>query len=186
MTFAVLMPILDVSAKPPERVQQQRSAARKALSHCAEIAGAPADGWQQSPGGAPLPNGEFYWSISHKRHWAAAAIARAPIGIDVEEIVPRRDSLLDEVVSAEDWHKLGGRTWDNFFRLWTAKEATLKANSVGIGHLSKCKLEKVIDDLHIETTFNGKLWHVEQLRWNHHIAAVTSGERPVHWELVPS
>ncbi len=56
---------------------------------------------------------------------------------------------------------LGGRTWESFFRLFTAKEATLKANGKGIGYLRECNMrghESAADRLALEHA--GAVWHV--------------------------
>jgi 4'-phosphopantetheinyl transferase EntD len=184
ITCAVLTPILAVSDKPSERVIQQRAAARAALARCARMAQAPSEGWLQNADGAPLPNIGFFWSLSHKRHWAGAVIARTPVGIDIEEIAPRSNELYDKVGAVVEWHRLGGRTWSNFFRLWTAKEATLKANSVGIGYLGECRLLSVKDPMTLTVSFGETAWTVQQLIWQNHIAAV-AGSEPVQWEVIP-
>ncbi len=134
----VLAPVsLDAHARTPEQVQAQRDAARRALAHCAELCHAPTDGWQKNADNVPVPNEGFYWSVSHKREWAAAVIADHPVGIDIEKIAPRRNELvLDELATEEEWTIVGDRSWESFFRLWTAKEATLKAN--GVGSSSSC------------------------------------------------
>ncbi len=132
--------------KPPERMIKQREYARRALRNCAKLTGAPEDGWTQAEGGAPLPNGEYFWSISHTRGLAAAVIAKTPIGIDVERIKERRQDLFDEIGTEGEWQLLGGKTWPNFFKLWTAKEATVKANSKGIAHIADCKLIQLSQD----------------------------------------
>jgi len=124
-----------------EGVQLQRQAARRALIECAALCGAPSDGWEQNEGGRPLPNQGWHWSISHKHEWVAAVVAREPIGIDIESIVPRRDELLfDKVADASEWALVGSRNWENFYRIWTAKEAVLKAKGLGIGHLLECRM----------------------------------------------
>ncbi len=135
--------------KPPERMRKQREYARRALRHCATLTGAPQDGWSQQEGGAPIPNGEFYWSISHTRGLAAAVIAKTPVGIDVERIRERRGDLFDEVGVEEEWQLLGGKTWPAFFTLWTAKESVVKANSLGIGQLDECRLTHLGRDPHV-------------------------------------
>jgi len=183
--YAVLSPILAVSSEPRERVAQQRAAARVALAHCARSAQAAPDGWQQNADGAPLPNSGFYWSLSHKRQWAAAVIARSPVGIDIEHVAPRSSDLHEKVGTPAEWERLGGRGWENFFRLWTAKEATLKANSCGIGYLGECTLVAVESATVMIVHFREAPWRVRQLFWRDHIAAVAGGE-PVQWEIMPA
>jgi len=183
----VLVPIPVVDRLPPrQRVQQQRDYARRALRRCAGLCGAPAEGWLQSPDGAPLPQRIYHWSIAHKRRWAAAVIADHLVGIDIEHIAPRRHSLFDAVGGENEWRLLGDRSWHSFFRLFTAKEATLKANGVGIGYLSACRVVKVADARHVVTEYDGRRWRIEHCEHDGHIAAVTcSGDDAVWHVLAP-
>lgn len=179
----VLVPVpLDAQARTPEQVQAQRDAAQRALAHCAALCRAPTGGWQKNADNVPVPNEGFYWSVSHKREWAAAVIADHPVGIDIEKIAPRRDELvLDELAGDEEWAIIGDRSWDSFFRLWTAKEATLKANGVGIGKFARCRLVGVRDDLHMELFYDNVSWHVEHFRHEDHIAALTKSGTSIVW-----
>ncbi|MFH1110235.1 MAG: 4'-phosphopantetheinyl transferase superfamily protein [Planctomycetota bacterium] len=181
----VLVPIpLIEGLSPPQRVQQQRDYARRALRHCAGLCGAPTEGWLQSPDGAPLPLQGYHWSIAHKRRWAAAVIADHPVGIDIEHVTPRRHTLFDAVGGEDEWRLLGDRSWHSFFRLFTAKEATLKANGVGIGYLSACRVVKVADARHVVTEFQGRTWHIEHFEHDDHIAAVTCIDTAVCWRVL--
>ena len=172
---ALLLPIVQVEDQSPgDRMGAQRAAAREALRRCALIGGAPEHGWCQDKRSAPLPLEGFHWSISHKRRLAAAVIAKVSVGIDVEEVKPRRNRMLfDEVGSEREWNLLGERSWPGFFELWTAKEATLKANGVGIGKLAECCVVKRGRDGRLVTEYAGEgLWRVERIEHNGHVAAV--------------
>jgi 4'-phosphopantetheinyl transferase len=182
---AVLLAIpCDPAAPPPQRVQVQRAHARRALRRCAELCAAPLDGWRQDERGAPLAQEGFFWSISHKRRMAAAVIAREPVGIDVELIAPRRDDLFDAVATEAEWSLFPDRSWLSFFRVFTAKEATLKANGLGIGYLAACKV--------VEAGEARMILELEQRRFSachakhdDHLASVSSPDpHNVVWRLV--
>lgn len=180
----VLLPIPFIEGEPPpSRVRRQREFARKALYECARLCSAPIDGWRQAEGGAPLPSGRWHWSISHKRQLAAAAIAQFPFGIDVEEFAPRRDDLLDQVASATEWAIMGGRNWRNFFRLWTAKEATLKANGLGIGNLSRCGIRATRGLAELTVQLDDRDWVVRQFEFENHVVAVAGVNGPIDWTV---
>ncbi len=164
-------------------IDRQRRFARKALLKCAEMCGAPRDGWKQNEARVPIPNGPFHWSISHKRTCAAAVIADSPVGIDIERIAPRKTDLFDEIASANEWDMFGERNWSAFFRIWTAKEATLKANGVGIGRLSDCRVVRYSAPGDALTTFNGKEWQIEFFEWMDHVSAVTREVDGVRWHI---
>ncbi len=148
----ILTPIaIDDSLSGREKVQRQRTTARRALVMCAEQCGAPTDGWHQDANRVPLPNDGWYWSISHKPLMAGAVISDVPVGIDIEHIKPRgREDLWDRLANDGEWEVAGERSWEMFFRLWTAKEATLKANSRGISGFEECRIVAVPDRTHIE------------------------------------
>lgn len=179
----VAIPVME-GFSPPQRVQQQRDFARRALRHCAELCGAPLEGWGQSPDGAPIPIKGYHWSISHKRRWAAAVIADHPVGIDIEHITPRRHDLFDAVGDDDGWALIGDRSWHSFFRLFTAKEATLKANGVGIGYLSACRLVEAVDDRHVVIEYKVRLFRIEHFEHDGHIVAVSGANSPIQWNIV--
>ena len=180
----VLMPIpQEEEARTPPQVREQRAYARRALRACARYCGAPENGWEKDGNEAPLPQAGHYWSVSHKRRWAAAVIADRPVGIDLEQIAPRRVDLYEALADDEEWKILGDRGWPSFFRLWTAKEATLKAHGVGIAGFSACRLVEVPDITHMMLEYEGRTWRVEHYYHAGHVAAVTCGADPVEWHI---
>jgi len=60
-----------------------------------------------------LPFGQHYWSLSHKPKFVAAVIGRGRMGIDVEEIEPRKEEIFGYVASDAEWGLLGGKSWDS-------------------------------------------------------------------------
>ena len=168
---------------PSDRVAAQGGQARIALARCAEMVGAPPDGWMKDARDAPARSHGFHWSISHTRELAGAVIAVHPVGIDVEQIRPRKPELFEHVAGPVEWDQLGARTWENFFRMWTAKEAVLKANGIGIGWLRECRLTQLVTDSRLQLSFRGVEWNVEHYQSGDHIAAVTCGDAPVQWQV---
>jgi len=67
-----------------------------------------------------------YFNISHSKEYVALAIASKPVGVDVEQIRPYQKELID-FFSNEPI-----RDEESFFRVWTMKEAILKADGVGL------------------------------------------------------
>ena len=180
--FPVLMPIPQVSKpRSPEQTRQQRETARRALAESAQLCGAPPGGWEQDANGAPLANHGFYWSISHKRQWAAGVVSTSPVGIDIEHIAPRRRELYDRLATENEWILLGQRSWETFFRMWTAKEATLKSHGVGIAGLLQCQVATVLDDTHLQMEYQGVAHRVEHFFHDNHAAAVASTVKKMEW-----
>lgn len=187
----ILQPILipipqDSTLGGPERVARQRAYARLGLAICAERCGISTREWTKDQNDVPQPCGGYHWSISHKPLWAAAVIADRPVGIDIEHIKPRRKDLLDEVADAEEWAVVGGveRSWPAFFRIWTAKEAVLKANGVGIAELSACRVTGSLGGSGLVLEYAGNAWQVEHHLHGDHLTSVTYEEDEVLWHVL--
>ncbi|HKO54622.1 MAG TPA: 4'-phosphopantetheinyl transferase superfamily protein [Thermoanaerobaculia bacterium] len=89
---------------------------------------------ERGEGGKPrLASGELHFNISHSGELVAVAIAMEPVGIDVEEIRPTREllAIARRFFSAEEARRVE-QDADQFFRVWTAKEAIVKAIGSGV------------------------------------------------------
>ena len=180
--LAVLIPIPDGDTIPQaQRLTRQRRTAREAVAHAARQLGLPTDGWTQDAQRIPVPRDGYHWSITHKPCWAAAVIADRPVGIDIESLKPRRRPLWDACATQQERSLLADDSWPSFFRLWTAKEAVLKANRVGLVQLDNCLVTSVRDDRHMTLSFAGATWFVEQHVEDNHITAVACDGCPVNW-----
>ena len=86
--------------------------------------------------GTPAP---ISFSVSHSGFHGLIALAPGGrLGVDVEELAPRRnlellmDGILNEEEKAEIASQRGPEQLRLFFRLWTMKEALLKAHGTGL------------------------------------------------------
>ena len=85
--------------------------------------------WVYNEHGKPfLPEGP-YFSISHCKEGIAVSIDEQPIGIDIEGIRHADQDLVERVMNENEREKMDDR---QFTRLWTQKEAVLKAQGTGI------------------------------------------------------
>jgi len=198
----ILQPVLiripiQLEMSMPQRVQQQRKFARMALDHCARLSGAPAGPWPQNPEGAPIPRDGFHWSIAHKPRFAAAVMARDAVGIDIESLTPRGRDLTPAVAWPEEWEMIGKAripdfairrrlNWPAFFAIWTAKEATLKANGKGIGGLKVCQLARIDQKGRLIMTYLDREWCTEHFSYGNHVAAVTCSGPSIQWHVIDS
>ena len=181
MTPMILAIPQEAPLRSPRQVRLQRHYARLALAHCAKRCNAPTEGWIKDARESPLPNAGFHWSISHKPQWAVAIIADRPVGIDIEHIAPRKRELHDALADDAEWAIMADRSWPAFFRLWTAKEATLKANATGIAGFSKCRLTSVPDAERMTLHYAGHDWEIEHYYHCEHVIAVTANAERVEW-----
>jgi 4'-phosphopantetheinyl transferase len=166
------------------RHEQQHEFGRRALRRAALCVGAPCDGWQQRESGAPIPNDGWHWSVSHTRFWAAAVVGRGAVGIDVEQVRPRRMAIWNEIGGDEEWSVAGERNWENFYRIWTAKEAILKAHGMGVGYVREVHLTGRVEHERFALRFDGGLHAVEQLCVADHVASVVCGPAGTEWMVV--
>ncbi len=126
-----------------ERVASQSAAARLALADAARLAGCPLETFPQDDSGVPLPRDGWHWSISHDATYVASVVHRAPVGVDLQRVEERRAALTERVANEAERALLAPFDALAFARLWTAKEAVLKAAGVGLTELSQCRLVAV-------------------------------------------
>jgi 4'-phosphopantetheinyl transferase len=184
--FPVILPVIEDTSKlsGKEKVALLSRVSREALKLSAEKSGVTVGELYKDENDVPLPFGSHYWSLSHKPKYVAAVISHDRIGIDIEEIKPRSESLFSYVATGEEWELSQEKSWDTLFRYWTAKEATLKAIGVGIGGLKTCRIISVPDEGHIILDCQNRLFEVEQLRYKGHIVSVLKGNNQIEW-IIP-
>lgn len=85
--------------------------------------------WQYNEHGKPYWEDGPYFSISHCKQGIAVAIDDEPVGIDIETIRHADAELIARTMNEEERVGMDDR---KFTRLWTQKEAVVKAQGVGI------------------------------------------------------
>ncbi len=166
------------------RVEARSAHARLALAASAQRSSADLGPLAKGEHDAPIPTNGWHWSISHTRGLSAGVVARVPVGIDVEAIVPRRQELVPRVATRAELDLLEGFRWETFFRIWTAKEAVLKKAGCGILELSACRViaAPAVDQLILS---HREREHEVRLLVRHgHVAAIAcDGSFEVEWTL---
>jgi len=114
-----------------------RETARRLLA-CAVL---DAWGWTALPGmgkgeyGKPffLPNSSGRWfNLSHTDGLVLCAISdEGEVGVDIETVKPRREGLPRYVMNDEEFAAFDG-TWEDFTRIWTLKEASVKYQGTSV------------------------------------------------------
>jgi len=150
-----------------EGVAAVRERQRAALVEAGRRAGAPALAeLPRDADGAPVPFADGWrWTAANTRGAAVGAVARAPLGVDVESLTrprvpaPGEFAGVDELIHApihapidRATDRAGDRainragddadrwTTERTLALWCAKEAVLKLTGVGIAELRACRL----------------------------------------------
>ena len=183
--FPVVMPVIEVEHKPSgqEKVDHLSQIAREALKLSAAKSGVRLGELLKDENGVPCPVLGNYWSLSHKPKCVAAVVSKDKVGIDIEEMKPRTESLFAYVASDKEW-ELKEKSWDTFFRYWTAKEAALKVIGIGISGLKTCRIISVPDENHIVLDYKGQVFLVEQLRYQNHIVSVLKNNNQIEWVVL--
>lgn len=119
------MDILIYAASGPEGGERTLARRLLALALEQEFHLSPPPDTAKEPGGKPFfpSRPDICFNISHSHGAAVCALHDKPVGVDIEKLrsAPRRLA--------------GGMEDEAFFRLWTAKEATIKRRGEGIGAL---------------------------------------------------
>ena len=141
--------------------------------------------------GAPKPQRGIHFTLTHKQQWAGALVGRCRLGFDVEKL--RRIRLrrtFEHIANTKEWALFQSRNQtENFFRVWTAKEAVLKAIGTGLRDLSRCHLVHVTprrgSTARLTLSCKGRRWHVLQHFFKGHLASLTltSPRQQVRWHF---
>jgi len=184
--YPVVMPVSgDVQRlSGREKVAALSKCARQALRLSADRASIALGELRKDGDNIPLPFGEYHWSVSHKPKYVAAIIGPGRMGIDVEEIEPRKEEIFGYVASEEEWGLFGGKSWDSLYHCWTAKEAVLKSTGTGLAGLKSCRVADVLDATSISLSFQGLLYKVAQMRLDGHIVSVLRNDNLVEWVVL--
>ena len=130
--------------------------------------------WQFNEHGKPCIPGGPYFSISHCKEGIAVAVADEPIGIDIEGIRHADEELIRRTMNEEErlWVTGDGLRDRRFTRLWTQKEAVVKA--IGTGIVSFEQLQKILDNGQW-TKDNGQ-WALETFETEKYIYSIAYGK----------
>jgi len=114
-----------------------------------------------------------HFNLSHSGNWIAAAFCRdVPVGIDIED--PTRpvpfEALARRYFSPRECETVLREGAEAFFKIWTRKEARVKAEGHGLAHgkISSFDVEDLpgwnFHDFHTPNTIMGSLAYAGPLR----------------------
>lgn len=91
---------------------------------------------ERHPGGKPFfPDfPQYHFNVSHSKDLGLCALADAPVGADIEVIRPRKPGLPRYAFNDREyaWYEARGSRWEDFYTLWTLKEARVKCTGEGL------------------------------------------------------
>jgi len=183
--YPVVLQVLPQNSKLKGRelVRCLSSLARNALELSAEKCQLRLGELKKDDQGVPLPFDGHYWSLTHKPKYVGAVISLQKTGIDIEEIRSMSDPMFQRVASDREWQLGGGRSETLFFRFWTAKEAVLKAEGVGMAGLSNCVITRLSGRQYLEIAYQQKKYLIEHVYFNGHIASVVKNKLESQWTI---
>lgn len=115
--------------------------------------------WSYNEHGKPyIPDGP-YFSISHCKEGIAVAIDVEPVGIDIESIRRADEDLIIRTMCAREQEEIRSAqdSARAFTRLWTQKEALVKAQGIGIVSFEQLRDVRIQNsEFRIQTVENEK------------------------------
>ena len=121
--------------------------------------------WKYNEHGKPYIEGGPYFSISHCKAGIAVAIDDAPIGIDIETIRHANEDLVERTMNEKERLGIKELGMREFTRLWTQKEAIVKAEGTGIYSFEQ--LQTILD--------NGQ-WTLDTFEKDNYIYSIAYGQ----------
>lgn len=87
----------------------------------------------------------IFWSLSYKDNFIGVGVSDKKIGIDVE-VNKKRDEDLLHLFSRKEWNVVGEKTWENFYKIWTSKEAFIKLSTLSLSDMKSLSIVKQKED----------------------------------------
>ena len=123
--------------------------------------------WLYNEHGKPYFENGPYFSISHCKEGIAVAVSEEPIGIDIEGIRKVDEDLIERVMNTQEQAKITAAKEPEreFTRLWTQKEAIVKAQGSGIQSFEQ-----------MQTILNNGQWTLETFEKANYIYSIAYGK----------
>ncbi len=162
--YKIYMPDMDAQSLPliqgeldefakicsPKRQQEYRASKWLRRTKLSEILEIPPESliFDKTEQGKPfcVSHPEIHFNLSHSGNWVVMAVSDQPIGVDIETPNPKRNimAIAEHYFLPEEVKIIRSSkdALDMFYKLWTLKEAYVKATGEGIvSGLSKCGFE---------------------------------------------
>ena len=109
-------------------------------------------------------NQHMFISISHSKKYCALGASSRHIGIDIEEVSPRIERILERFVHQDEVKFIGADHLLDLTKLWTMKEAMFKLNDrSGIEFKTELIIEEQTGDVYFGKMLTEKNWRKVKL-----------------------
>ncbi|UNO48757.1 4'-phosphopantetheinyl transferase family protein [Alicyclobacillus acidoterrestris] len=129
----------------------------------------------------------FDFNISHADKMMICGVTRhGMIGVDIEKVTNIDVSIASEFLTHEERHFLmrnGNGNVDDFFRLWTLKEAFVKA--IGTGITDDLKAIQFDESVLHQASFSLKEWHFRTLMLGNYRVSICTSEPQDELRFIP-
>lgn len=111
------------------------------------------------------PQGVFF-NLSHSGEWTVAAVSDSEVGVDIQQVGTANMRLAQRFFTDAEYRQIaeaGGNAADCFYRLWTVKEAYLKALGTGLNRpLNSFAVRLKDGGAEVEDGGSGAEWFVSE------------------------
>lgn len=137
----------------------------------------------------------IHFSLSHSGDYAICSIGDRPMGNDIELIKEGRLKVADRFFAQEelDWMYAvqdEAEVTERMFRIWTMKEAFLKATGKGISlplHEFAVLVDEAQNRIRVKHNFNAKFYHMKEYSEivGYRVAVCCEESRDVAYSMIP-
>ena len=120
-----------------------------------------------------LPGGSFF-NLSHSGDKVVLLADEQEVGVDVEQIIPYSCAVAEKVFTASEQKWLRRQATDEaFYRLWTGKEAIMKA--LGLGFQLPPESFEILPDSFLPNSVCGRNWYLHWIEIDGHMICTAAG-----------
>ncbi len=167
-----------------ERNRALSRLARQCLEKSSMEAGLETGRFEKDGHGVPCPSNGNHWSVSHKPGMVAGIVSPVCSGIDIEQVRPVSSALYNRIVPPDEAACFAPEDRKtSFFRCFTAKEAVVKCQGVGLKGLKHVRVVRVTDEVNMELESHEKIYRIENFHVGEYLASIVKQSFKVKWTV---
>lgn len=117
---------------------------------------------------------DIWFNISHTSSFVVCAISdQGDIGVDIENIRAIDIEEYRQILTTSEYQKLKTGSFEDFFHLWTTKEAVMKAEGKGF-FMDPLSISVDLSNTSNRICIDTNIWFIETLRVQNNIIKIAS------------